>query len=41
MEGKQEEEEEVEEGGFMQDRRVVERDPDQNGAEVRKDTDNG
>merc|ERR1712233_135808 len=31
IEGKQEEEEE--EGGFMQDRRVVERDPDQNGAE--------
>jgi len=41
MEGKQEEEEEEEEGGFMQDRRVVERDPDQNGAEVRKDSDNG
>merc|ERR1711872_749321 len=34
IEGKQEEEEEEEEeGGFMQDRRVVERDPDQNGAE--------
>ena len=33
METKQEEEEEGE-AGFMQDRRVVERDPDQDGGEV-------
>ena len=33
MEAKQEEDEEGE-GGFMQDRRVVERDPEQDGGEV-------